>query len=207
MALGTRGGGTPRDLARLRLGAQVSIGCCDQANVDFSGTFFADPFEFAFLQDAQQLGLQFKRDLADLVEKERPAFGKLKASNPIAHRPREGTFCVAEELAFVQFPRHLGAVDFDERPFRPLAAPMDLPGDEFLAGAALSQDEHGRFGRRHQVDLPEDGFQRRALADAASELLRDVFGEETASSRLVFGVASLLLGSPVELEVILEVKS
>ena len=45
------------------------------------------------------------------------------------------------------------------------------------------------------------------IADAASELLRDVFGELTVSSRLVFGVASLPLGSPVELEVILEVKS
>src|SRR6266550_3244016 len=45
------------------------------------------------------------------------------------------------------------------------------------------------------------------VADAASELLRDVFGEETISSRLVFGVASLPLGSPVELEVILEVRS
>jgi enamine deaminase RidA (YjgF/YER057c/UK114 family) len=44
------------------------------------------------------------------------------------------------------------------------------------------------------------------VADAASELLRDVFGDETVSSRLVFGVASLPLGSPVELEVMLEVK-
>ena len=44
------------------------------------------------------------------------------------------------------------------------------------------------------------------VADAASELLRDVLGEKTVSSRLVFGVASLPLGSPVELEVILEVK-
>src|SRR5262249_32666963 len=44
------------------------------------------------------------------------------------------------------------------------------------------------------------------VADAASELFRDVFGEETVSSRLVIGVASLPLGSPVELEVILEVK-
>jgi len=35
---------------------------------------------------------------------------------------------------------------------------------------------------------------------------RGVFGEQTVSSRLVFGVASLPLGSPVELEVILEVK-
>ena len=43
------------------------------------------------------------------------------------------------------------------------------------------------------------------VADAASELLRDVFGQRTVSSRLVFGVASLPLGSPVELEIILEV--
>jgi enamine deaminase RidA (YjgF/YER057c/UK114 family) len=43
------------------------------------------------------------------------------------------------------------------------------------------------------------------VADAASELLRDIFGERTVSSRLVFGVASLPLGSPVELEVIVEV--
>jgi enamine deaminase RidA (YjgF/YER057c/UK114 family) len=44
------------------------------------------------------------------------------------------------------------------------------------------------------------------VADAASVLLRDVLGEDTVSSRLVIGVASLPLGSPVELEVILEVR-
>jgi enamine deaminase RidA (YjgF/YER057c/UK114 family) len=45
------------------------------------------------------------------------------------------------------------------------------------------------------------------VADAASELFRDIFGEEAVSTRLVFGVASLPVGSPVELEVILEVKA
>jgi enamine deaminase RidA (YjgF/YER057c/UK114 family) len=44
------------------------------------------------------------------------------------------------------------------------------------------------------------------VADAASELFRDDFGEKTVSSRLVFGLATLPLGSPVELEIILEVK-
>lgn len=44
------------------------------------------------------------------------------------------------------------------------------------------------------------------VADVASELLRDVLGEKTVSSRIVIGVASLPLGSPVELEVILEVQ-
>jgi enamine deaminase RidA (YjgF/YER057c/UK114 family) len=42
------------------------------------------------------------------------------------------------------------------------------------------------------------------VADGASELLRDVFGDDKISSRLVVGVASLPLGVPVELEVIFE---
>jgi enamine deaminase RidA (YjgF/YER057c/UK114 family) len=45
------------------------------------------------------------------------------------------------------------------------------------------------------------------VADAASELFRDVLGEETVSTRLVIGVASLPFGSPVALEIILEVRS
>ena len=43
------------------------------------------------------------------------------------------------------------------------------------------------------------------VADAASELLQDVFGKQKSPCRLVFGVASLPLGTPVELEVIFEV--
>ncbi len=45
------------------------------------------------------------------------------------------------------------------------------------------------------------------VADAASELLRDVFGPDKSPCRLVYGVASLPLGTPVELEVIFEVNS
>jgi enamine deaminase RidA (YjgF/YER057c/UK114 family) len=45
------------------------------------------------------------------------------------------------------------------------------------------------------------------VADAASELLRDVFGKDKNPSRLVYGVASLPLGVPVELEVIFEVSA
>jgi enamine deaminase RidA (YjgF/YER057c/UK114 family) len=43
------------------------------------------------------------------------------------------------------------------------------------------------------------------VADGASGLLQDVFGKEKNPSRLVYGVASLPLGTPVELEVIFEV--
>ena len=43
------------------------------------------------------------------------------------------------------------------------------------------------------------------IADAASEVLQDVFGKEKNPSRLVYGVASLPLGTPVELEIVFEV--
>jgi len=44
------------------------------------------------------------------------------------------------------------------------------------------------------------------IADGASELLQDVFGKDKNPCRLVYGVASLPLGTPVELEVIFEVR-
>ena len=43
------------------------------------------------------------------------------------------------------------------------------------------------------------------VADGASDLLQDVFGKDKNPSRLVYGVASLPLGTPVELEIIFEV--
>jgi len=43
------------------------------------------------------------------------------------------------------------------------------------------------------------------VADGASELLQNVFGKEKNPCRSVYGVASLPLGTPVELELIFEV--
>jgi enamine deaminase RidA (YjgF/YER057c/UK114 family) len=45
------------------------------------------------------------------------------------------------------------------------------------------------------------------VADGASELLQDVFGKDKNPSRLVYGVASLPLGVPLELEIIFEVSA
>ena len=44
------------------------------------------------------------------------------------------------------------------------------------------------------------------VADGASELLQNVFGKDKNPCRLVYGVASLPLGTPVELEIIFEVE-
>jgi enamine deaminase RidA (YjgF/YER057c/UK114 family) len=50
-----------------------------------------------------------------------------------------------------------------------------------------------------------DFFDQPTVADGASELFRDIFGADRNPVRLVIGVASLPLGMPIELEVILEI--
>ena len=45
-----------------------------------------------------------------------------------------------------------------------------------------------------------------AVVNGASDLLRDVFGEENIAVRSVIGVSSLPLGVPIELEIIFELK-
>src|SRR5437660_9951487 len=52
-----------------------------------------------------------------------------------------------------------------------------------------------------------DAREQPQVADGASELLEDVFGRDKNPSRLVYGVASLPLGAPVELELIFEVSA
>lgn len=44
------------------------------------------------------------------------------------------------------------------------------------------------------------------VADGASEVLQDLFGPDRSPTRLVYGVASLPLGTPVEVELILDVQ-
>jgi enamine deaminase RidA (YjgF/YER057c/UK114 family) len=51
----------------------------------------------------------------------------------------------------------------------------------------------------------DDFFEQPRVADAASDLFRDIFGIDKISTRIIVGVASLSLGMPIVLEVILEV--
>lgn len=51
-----------------------------------------------------------------------------------------------------------------------------------------------------------DFFDQPRVADGASELLKEVFGADKMPARLVMGVASLPMGMPIELEIILETK-
>jgi enamine deaminase RidA (YjgF/YER057c/UK114 family) len=81
-----------------------------------------------------------------------------------------------------------------------------------INGLAVARQHLGSLDRvtrivRLGVSVATSGDVREQpkVADGASELLQEVFGKEKNPSRLVYGAASLPLGTPVELEIIFEV--
>jgi enamine deaminase RidA (YjgF/YER057c/UK114 family) len=75
------------------------------------------------------------------------------------------------------------------------------------AHALLGSLEHVRVVRAvGYVASAPDFIEQPAVVNAASELLRDLLGEDRGvGARLALGVASLPVNSPVELELILEI--
>jgi len=55
------------------------------------------------------------------------------------------------------------------------------------------------------IATSEDYVEHPRVADAVSDLFRDIFGIEKTSVRVIVGAASLPLGVPIELDVIFEV--
>ena len=95
---------------------QVAVGRAEDPHVDLDLTIATDPTEAAIVEEAQQLGLQVRRHLADFVEKYRALVGQF-------HQPRfaaplragEGAGGVAEQLAFGEVLRQCRAVQRQER--------------------------------------------------------------------------------------------
>ena len=79
--------------------AQIAVGRGDDAHVDAHGLAAADPLELALLQHAQELDLRLGRQLADLVEEQRPAVRQLEPPLAPLHGAGEGPLLVTEQLA------------------------------------------------------------------------------------------------------------
>ena len=81
-----------------------------------------------------------------------------------------------------------------------------------LNGLAVAREYLGSLDRvarivRLGVSIATSGDFREhpKVADGASELLQDIFGQDRNPSRLIIGVGSLPLGTPVALELVFEV--
>src|SRR5262249_11762289 len=108
-------------------------------------------------EDAQELGLLLRLELAHLVEEEGASVGELEpAAAPLAGAG-ERALLVTEELALEERLGQGGAVHRHEGAIAPRAGGVDRARRHLLAGAALAEEEHGRGGAGDLVDGVDDG--------------------------------------------------
>src|SRR5262249_1938578 len=105
------------------LGREIAIGRRHDPHVHPTRARAADALDLALLQDAHELPLEVVRDLADLVEEERAAVGRLEAPDAIIRGAVEGAADVTEELAREELARDRCAAHLHERA---LGAPTPL---------------------------------------------------------------------------------
>jgi enamine deaminase RidA (YjgF/YER057c/UK114 family) len=138
----------------------------------------APPEPFGIYAEAVQTGnLLFLTGMLPTVGREAKFVGRIGAELDIEAGHKAAWLAAINALAVVR--QHLGSLDKVTRIVR-LGALIATSGDV--------------------RDQPR-------VADGASELLQDVFGKDKNPSRMVYGVASLPLGVPIELELIFEVSA
>ena len=150
-------------------GLEARVGGADQTEIRRRHARLAEAPHLLLLQHAQQLDLRVGRHLADLVEEQRAAIGRLDQAALVGQGPREGAALVAEQLGLEQLARNGPAVDLDDRTVDARTALVDGVGDQFLARAVLAANQDRGIGRRHQRDQVEQPPHRRRRADEPSE--------------------------------------
>src|SRR5206468_6076339 len=117
---------------------QVAIRGGYDADIDAPRLIFPNPAQLAFLNHAQQLGLRARRQLADFVQKERPAVCFLEHARALGDRTSKRPACVSKQFRLDEILGQRGAVQSAERPIPPEAATVNRPRDELLAAAAFA---------------------------------------------------------------------
>ena len=157
------------EFARSHRRLQIPVGGRDHLQVHRDRGRAADPLQLALLQDPQQLGLQCRRHVGDLVQQDRTAVRAFEVPDSAARRTGERPLLVPEQLALDQSLGHCCAVDCHEWPLAACAAEVQGLGYQLLAGTALAADKHRDVGLHcplHQRVYP---LHRRARAHDALE--------------------------------------
>ena len=135
---------------------EIDVGGGHHAHVDVHRPARADRPHLALLQDAQQLHLQRRRRLADLVEEDRAAVRLLEQPfvSPTApvNAPRTWPNSSDSSSVSVSAPQLTGTNGRAAR----AAVAMDRPRHQLLARAALADDQHRRVRVGRVRDLLVD---------------------------------------------------
>jgi hypothetical protein len=126
-------------LAGCNVLTQIAVGRGDHAHIERDLRAAADALDFAFLQNAQQLGLQADIHLADFIEQQGAALGLFELSWPCFMGAGEGAFFVAEQQCLQHVLRNRRTVDRDKRAIAARSQLVQQPGQYLLAGTAFAR--------------------------------------------------------------------
>ncbi len=84
---------------------EIAVRRGDDADIDLDRLGAADAVDLAFLDGAQQLGLQPRIHFADFVQQQRAAIGFLEFADAPGDGAGEGAFLMAEQFGFEQIVR------------------------------------------------------------------------------------------------------
>jgi hypothetical protein len=140
------------EAAGLHLRLQVAVGGGDDAGQNSDVGLAAHAPDLPLLEGPEQLHLDRRRQVADLVEEQRPRARHLEEARLGLAGTREAPLLVAEELALEEPLWNGAAVDGHEGLVAAVPAGVDGPGHDLLAGAALPGDQHRGARLRHLLD-------------------------------------------------------
>src|SRR5262245_1523953 len=156
-------------LAVPQRGVQVDVGRADQTEADADDAVAANRPVLAFLQHTEELGLQVRRHLADLVEEQRAPLGHLEEPFLVGLGARKGTLLVPEQFGLDQVLRNGRTVYLDEGALGPLGVVVDRVGDQLLAGAVLPLNQDIGVAAGYAFHQLEHLVHLLALADDVAE--------------------------------------
>src|SRR5262249_53314205 len=140
----------------------------------------AEPRELPVLEHLEELRLERRGHLPDLVEEDRPAMCHLELAVLTRARAGERALLVAEQLALEQVRRQRRAVDLDERLARARRELVGGPGADPLAGPPLAGDQDRHVGAGALLDRRAHRAQRVAAPDPRFAGPRRLTGEPVA---------------------------
>jgi len=136
--------------------AQVGMGGTHDTHVDLLLRLAAEAPHPVRLEHAQQACLKCRRQLRDLVEKERAPVGLLEGPATPLYRTRERSALVPEQHALDELPGQATHVEHDERAGSTRASLVNRARHELLADTGFATQQHGPRKARDRVDLRQD---------------------------------------------------
>src|ERR1043166_1921612 len=154
---------------------EVAVGGGDDAHVRLAVARRTDAAEAPLFEEAQELDLNLRRHLADLVQEKRRAVGGFDQSALGGGRAGEGPALVAEELRLEERFGERRAVDGDDGRVGARRARVDEAREHVLASPRLARDDDRGVGARRRLGQRREVFHRLTAED--ERRLRVITGE------------------------------